>query len=135
MSTSLVHRIRDIAFYLGLGSLFTHEIDAVPNHEWRGMPLLGTLPDDTGMWVFIAAHVPLFAILIALVASRDERIRGLSRLVISAFLVVHGLMHALSAGDPSYEFSSPLSRLLIFGSSVLGALYLALSFKREASQS
>ncbi len=55
--------IREIAFYLGLGSLFTHELDAVPNHEWRGLPLLGTLPDETGMWVFIAAHVPLFAIL------------------------------------------------------------------------
>jgi hypothetical protein len=124
--------MRDAAFYLGLGALFTHELDAVPNHEWRGMPLLGTLPDDTGMLVFIAAHVPLFAILIALVASRDERIRGLSRLGISVFLVVHGLLHVLSAGEPTYEFSSPLSRLLIFGSAVLGALYLVLSLKREA---
>ena len=31
-----------MAFYLGLGSLFTHEIDAIPNHEWRGLPLLLT---------------------------------------------------------------------------------------------
>jgi hypothetical protein len=121
-----------MAFYVGLGSLFTHELDAVPNHEWRGMPLLATLPDDTGMWVFIAAHVPLFAILIALVASMDERVRGLSRIGISAFLVVHGLLHALSAGEPTYEFSSRLSRSLIFGGSVLGALYLVLSLKREA---
>ena len=122
--------IRDIAFYLGLGSLFTHEIDAVPNHEWRGMPLLGTLPDETGMLVFIAAHVPLFAVLIALVASKDERVRGLSRLVIAVFLVVHGFLHALSASQPNYEFSSVLSRLLIFGGAGFGALYLALSLKR-----
>lgn len=121
-------------FYLGVGSLFTHELDAVPNHEWRGLPLLGTLPDETGMLVFIAAHVPLFAILIALVASRDERVRALSRLGIAVFLVLHGLSHALSVGEPTYEFSSSLSSLLIFGGSGLGVVYLVLSAKRPFSR-
>jgi hypothetical protein len=124
--------LRDVVFYLGLGALFTHELDAVPNHEWRGLPLLGTLSDDTGMLVFIAAHVPLFAVMIGLVASRNERVRNLSRLVISAFLVLHASLHALSAGEPTYEFASRLSRALIFGGAALGALYLALSWKREA---
>ena len=96
-----MRRIRDLAFYLGLGALFTHEIDAIPNHEWRGMPLLGTLRDQTGMLVFIAAHVLFFAVLIALVASKDERSRRFSRLGISVFLVVHALLHALSAGEPT----------------------------------
>jgi len=126
-----VRKIRDVAFYLGLGALFTHEIDAIPNHEWRGMPLLGTLRDESGMLVFIAAHVLFFAVLIALVASKDERVRRLSRLGISAFIVVHALLHVLSAGAPTYEFSSRLSRLLIFGGAGLGGLYLALSLKRE----
>lgn len=125
--------IRDIAFYLGLGLLFTHELDAVPNHEWRGMPLLGALPDETGIWVFIAAHVPLFAVLIALVASRNERVRAASRLAIAAFLVLHGFLHALSASDPTYEFSSGLSRFLIFGGAACGALYLVLSIRRDAT--
>jgi phosphotransferase system glucose/maltose/N-acetylglucosamine-specific IIC component len=119
-----------MAFYIGLGLLLTHELDAVANHEWRGLPLLGTLPDEAGMSVFIAAHVPLFAILIALVASKDERTRALSRLGVGVFLVVHGLLHALSAGEPTYEFSSGLSRGLIFGGSTFGALYLLLSVKR-----
>lgn len=122
--------LRDAAFYLGLGTLFAHELDAVPNHEWRGLPLLGTLSDETAMLVFVAAHVPLFAILIALVASKDERIRAASRLAIGGFLVVHALLHVLSAGEPTYEFSSTLSRLLIFGGSGFGALYLVLSLKR-----
>jgi hypothetical protein len=129
---ALMRRIRDLAFYLGLGALFTHEIDAIPNHEWRGMPLLGTLPDESGMLVFIAGHVLFFAVLIALVASKDERIRRLSRLGISAFIVVHALLHVLSAGAPTYEFSSRLSRLLIFGGAGLGGLYLVLSLKRES---
>jgi hypothetical protein len=84
------------------------------------------------MMVFIAAHVPLFAVLVALVASTDGRIRELSRLGISTFLVVHGLLHALSVGEPTYEFSSLLSRLLIFGGALLGALYLVLSLKRPS---
>jgi hypothetical protein len=124
-----------MAFFLGLGLLFTHELDAVANHEWRTLPLLGTLPDDTGMRVFIAAHVPLFAILIALVGSRNGRIRALSRLAVGVFLVVHGSLHALSVGEPTYEFSSGLSRVLIFGGSVFGALYLALSVKRAGTGS
>jgi hypothetical protein len=112
-----------------MGSLFTHELDAVPNHEWRGLPLLQSLPDESGMAVFIAAHVPLFAVLIALVATSNARIRVLSRLGIAVFLVVHGLLHGLSVGQPTYEFSSRLSNLLIFGSSAFGALYLILGAK------
>ncbi len=118
--------MKDIAFYLGIAMLFTHELDAVPNHEWRGLALLRDLPDETGMAVFVAAHVPLFAVLIALVASTSRRVRTLSRLVISAFLVVHGLLHTLSRGEPTYEFTSTLSNLLIFGGSAFGALYLML---------
>ena len=122
---------RDIAFYLGMGSLFTHELDAIPNHEWRGMPLLQSLPDESAMVVFIAAHVPLFAVLIALVASSNARIRALSRLGIAVFLLVHGLLHILSMGQATYEFSSTLSNLLIFGGSSFGALYLALEAKAK----
>lgn len=122
--------VKEVAFYVCLAALFTHEIDAVPNHEWRGLPLLQTLPDATAMAVFIAAHVPLFAILIALVASSNPRTRRLSRLSIGLFVVVHGLLHALSMGRPAYEFSSTLSSLLIFGGSAFGALYLALEGRR-----
>lgn len=118
--------MKDVAFYLGLGSLFTHELDAVPNHEWRSLPLLHGLPDDTAMVVFVAAHVPLFAVLIALVASARPRTRTLSRLGIALFLVIHGVPHALSIGQPHYEFSSTLSNMLIFGGSAFGAVYLFL---------
>ena len=125
--------LKDSAFYLGMGSLFTHELDAVPNHEWRAMPLLQALPDEVGMVVFIAAHVPLFALLIALVASSNVRVRRSSRLVVGIFLLVHGLLHALSMGGAAYEFSSTLSSLLIFGGSAFGALYLVLEAKQKTA--
>ena len=55
----------------------------------------------------------------------------MARLGVSAFLVVHGLLHTLSMGEPTYEFSSTLSNLLIFGGSALGALYLMLEVKHR----
>ncbi len=125
--------MKDIAFYLGIASLFTHELDAVPNHEWRGVPLLQALPDETALVVFIAAHVPLFAVLIALVASSNPRTRRLSRLGVGVFLLVHGLLHALSMGQPTYEFSSTLSNLLIFGGAAFGGVYLVLEGKDRSA--
>jgi hypothetical protein len=126
--------MKELAFYLGLGALFTHELDAMPNHEWRGLPLVGALPDDVGMAVFVALHVPLFAGVIALVASRNARIRAVSRAGIAAFMVLHGVLHALSMGDPTYEFSSALSNALIFGTAVLGVTYLVLERRSLSSR-
>jgi hypothetical protein len=80
--------------------------------------------------VFIAGHLPLFAVLTALIASQNARTRAVSRLGLGAFLLVHGLLHALSAGRPAYEFSSGLSSLLIFGGAAFGALYLLLEARR-----
>ena len=120
--------MKNLIFYLGLATLFTHEIDAMPNQEWTVLPLVRTLPDDIGMVVFILAHIPLFALLIALVASTNRQTRKKSRLVISGFLVLHGGLHALFMHHPDYEFSSLLSNSLIFGAAVLGALYLGLEY-------
>jgi hypothetical protein len=118
--------MKNFFFFLGMGALFTHELDAMTNHEWRVLPFMGALPDDVGMSVFVIAHVPLFAVLIALVASANARTRTLSRLVISALLVVHGLLHAMFMDHAAYEFSSALSNALIFGAAGCGAAYLAL---------
>jgi hypothetical protein len=123
--------MKNILFYLALATLFTHELDAMPNHEWRGMPVLGSLPDDVAMTWFVLLHIPLFAGLIALVASGNARTRLLSRLVNGAFLIVHGVLHYLEMGDPTYEFSSVMSHALIFGGAVLGAAYLALEARER----
>ena len=125
--------MKNFAFFIGLGTLFTHELDAIPNHEWRVLPLLRLLPDDLGLVVFVIAHVPIFAVLVAMVASTNERTRNLSRLAISGFLVLHGVAHLLYMDHPDYEFSSVLSQSLIFGGAVFGTIYLVLEAwsKRE----
>ena len=129
--------MRKFIFYLGLSTLLTHELDAVANHEWRVLPLLRALPDDIGMLVFVVSHIPIFMGLIALVSSPHSKTRALTRLGVSTFLVVHGLLHFLFVGCPNYEFSSLLSESLIFGGAGFGAGYLALEgrdrYARERS--
>lgn len=120
--------MKDLAFYLGFGTLCTHELDSMLNHEWRVIPLLQALPDETGLMIFVTAHIPLFAVLVALVSSTNSRTRQLTRIGLGLFLVVHGLLHILFYGHPAYEFSSMLSHGLIFGGSILGIVYVCLEW-------
>ena len=117
--------IKDICFHGGLGVFFPHELDAVANHEWRVLPLTRALPDESGMMVFMAAHVPLFAVIVALVGSDNPKVRTVTKRVVSAFLILHGCLHAAFAHHPSYEFSALLSDCLIYGGMLLGAGFLA----------
>lgn len=118
--------IREFTFYTGLALLFTHELDAVANHEWRVLPMINRLPDDYGFSLFLFLHIPLFAILIALVASTNKKIRIRSRKGISVFLVLHGVLHALFMENLNYEFTSFPSNILIFGGALAGSIYLLL---------
>ncbi len=113
--------MKSACFYLGLALLFTHELDSMPNHEWRVLPVLRSLSDSAGETAFIIAHVPVFALTIAYVASLNLRTRRLARDVGSGFFIVHAILHALFSGHPDYEFSSLLSSTLIYGAAFCGA--------------
>ena len=120
--------MKEIIFYLGLGTLSTHELDAVKNHEWRVLPLTSWLPEELGYLFFLFFHIPLFAFLIAMVASRNDKVRIRTRTGISGFLVLHGLLHLLFQGDAKYEFTTLSSNLLIFAASLLGLIHLTLEY-------
>lgn len=117
---------RGVSFYLGLGLMFTHELDAMPNHEWRVLPLTAWLSDAAGQFAFLVAHVPIFALTVAFVASLDPAIRSISRLVLAVFLIVHAVLHQLFSGSADYKFDSTLSSVLIFGAGLCGAVYVFL---------
>ena len=121
--------MKNIVFYLGMGTLFTHELDAMPNHEWRVLPLTSWLSNEVGMMVFVIIHIPLFAILISLVSSTNDKVRTRSRLSIGIFLIIHSVLHALFMNHIDYEFSSALSNVLIFGGALLGLVYLFLEYR------
>ena len=115
--------MKERLFYLGIGLFFTHELDAMTNHEWRVLPLTSWLGDDMGRLVFVAAHVPLFAIL-ALMASLNSVVRNRTRVWLSAFLVLHSMLHAGFMLHDKYELDSLLSNILIYGAASCGLLYL-----------
>jgi hypothetical protein len=123
--------MKNLVFYLGMGTLFTHELDAMPNHEWRALRFSKLLPDEYGMIIFLFIHIPLFATLIALVASTNDKIRIRSRLFISIFFVLHGVLHALFIGNAGYEFASIFSNIIIFGGAILGIIYLLLNYTEK----
>lgn len=117
---------RSALFYIGLGMMFTHELDAVRNAEWRVLPLTSWLNEELGYEVFLWAHVPLFAVVVALLASVQTSLRRATMKVVALFLIIHAGLHLAFSGHRHYEFASVSSNLLIYGGALLGALYLAL---------
>lgn len=117
-------KIKNIAFNLGLGTLFTHELDAMQNHEWLVLPLTSWLSEEYGMMVFLVFHIPFFAVLIALVSIKNDKIRIPGKLAVSLFLIVHSVLHVAFMSHAEYEFSTVLSNVLIFGGAFFGIVYL-----------
>lgn len=126
--------MKSTSFYLGLALLFTHEMDSMPNHEWRVLPLLRSLSESAGETVFIVVHIPIFALTIAYVASLDARTRKLAREIACGFFVAHAVLHALFSGHPAYEFSSLLSPILIYGAAACGVVYFSSSVFRVGEE-
>ena len=117
--------MKGVLFYLGLALLFTHELDAMPNHEWRVLPLLRSLTDSLGETVFIVGHIPIFAVVIACIASLNLRTRAMARDIASGFLIIHAFLHFVFRGHAAYQFDSLLSNGLIYGAGFCGILYFA----------
>ena len=116
--------MKKIILYLGVGALFTHELDAMTNHEWRVLPLTSFLGEELGRDVFVLLHIPLFALLIGLLSSANQSRRRATRLALAAFLAVHALLHWFFSEHPSYEFSSALSNTLILLAGACGISFL-----------
>jgi hypothetical protein len=119
--------MKKVFLYLGVALLFTHELDAMTHREWLVLPFTSWLTDETGQLVFVLAHIPLFALVLALLASQNLHIRRRSEIGLCLFMLAHALLHAVFMGHEHYAFESLLSNLLIFGGGICGLGYLLLS--------
>jgi hypothetical protein len=127
------HLVQQISFHCGLGTLFTHELDAMQEQEWRLLFLLRTLDDSAAAMLFLALHPPIFAC-ITYFAFQSNAARQLSwRRGLSIFFVVHALLHWRLMGDPLAPFDSALSLTLIHSCALFGALYLLLDWQQTTS--
>jgi hypothetical protein len=120
-------------FPLMLAALFTHELDAIKQSEWRLLYVLRNLPDEQARWWFVAIHVPLFWVLMGLSHHANAKVQHYSRIGIASFCVVHAALHIRLRDDPLSTCTSPLSWSLILGAAVLGLLELIVNGRRHAS--
>ena len=110
-----------------LALLFTHELDAMTQSEWRLLYVLRGFSDEQGRWWFVAIHVPLFWALVALTHHANDHVQRASRIGLAAFCIIHAMLHWRLASDPLSTFSSPLSWSLILGAAATGGAYLGMS--------
>ena len=111
----------EVLYYLMVGFFFTHELDAVKRREWRILPGLRLLPDRIAEQAFIWLHVPIFALLLV---GGDGEDANTVRVTLSAFAIVHVVLHWLFRDHPANEFNNFSSWSLILGTGALGAAYL-----------
>ena len=115
-------------YYLGLAALFTHELDAVLNMEWRLLFHLRTLPDPAAGTLFIALHLPLFFAFFYFGHHNNQKIRDIFRLIVAVFLVVHSALHFRLAGHELYQFSGFASNAYIYGAALCGLAFMIVSW-------
>lgn len=117
----------DLLFYLAFAGLLSHELDAVHRREWRLLFVLRNMPDERARDTFILVHVPALLLLLWLLNHPDSAIRTSTMLALDGFIVIHAGLHWRLSSHSKYEFNSPISRLLIFGTAAVALIHLPLS--------
>jgi hypothetical protein len=115
-------------FFLGFALLLVHEMDAVSLGEWRIFPLLRSLQNEAGHEAFAALHVPIYALLLALLFGDG----GASSAVIvgmDAFFILHVALHVVFRNHPENRFGYAFSWSLIAGAGACGSVDLVLLVK------
>ena len=116
-----------VFFFIGLGFLLTHEMDAVKQKEWVIFPLTTALDDKLGYYVFTGIHVPLYVLLFYGLLGNDLQpvdpavIKGLD-----VFFIIHVLLHILYLKHRKNLFTSLFSWSLIGGAGICGLIDLVL---------
>lgn len=118
-------------YYLCLAALFTHEMDAVMQAEWRLLYVLSDLSDAVAYPLFIGLHFPLYVLCFWLGNSQNDRVRNGFQLIISLFSILHAGLHFRLSDRPNYEFHSLLSNFAIYSAAIFGFLYVLLWFYRR----
>jgi hypothetical protein len=110
----------DMLFLVAMAFLFVHELDAIQQHEWRFFFALLPVSDTTAYRIFIAAHVPLFVLIIWNMPSSSFQT------AFDLFLIFHAVLHWALRNHPKIKFNDRFSQFWIFGGALLGAIHLVM---------
>ncbi len=119
-------RAANLVFYVGMSLLVAHELDAVLQHEWRLLPVLSGLDEQTAASTFILIHIPALTILYWSAAHDRKQIREPVRLGVDGFLIAHALIHLAVQNHEAYTFHPPIETITVFGGGVAGLLHAAM---------
>lgn len=111
-------------FYIGLSFMLLHEMDAIRCREWRIFPGLSLLNDSWGLKVFMAAHLPLFFLL--LWSLSDASLINQSIYGLNIFFIVHFVLHLLFLFHKKNEFKDWISWTIISSTTICGIIDLIL---------
>jgi len=98
-------------------------MDAIRRREWLMFAGLKSMADEVAYRVFMLAHIPLYAVVVALLLS--SHVRTLSY-VIDVFLVAHLVVHLGFRRHPANAFNNAVSFGLILAGGLAGAVHLTL---------
>lgn len=121
--------MKTVLYYLAISALFTHELDAVINREWRLLFHIFEMSEIVSSTLFIFLHFPLFYLFFHFGHHSSIVIRNYFRKLVCYLLVIHGFVHFLLSGHEHYYFEGVLSNFYIFGSALFAVAYLAIKQK------
>jgi len=107
--------------------ILVHEMDAVRQQEWAIFPLLSRLNENTGYYVFVVLHFPLYWALFANLHHGNGLNLGLVK-GLDIFFGVHVLLHVLFLRHPKNKFTGLFSWVIILGGGLAGVLDLVLRY-------
>jgi hypothetical protein len=114
-----------IFFWTGFALMLVHEMDAVRCKEWEIFPLLSSLTDKVGYYVFTAVHIPLYLLAFWALTRRGEM--NVSLIIgLDIFFIVHIFLHLMALKHPRNQFTDFFSWLVIIGSGMAGLIDLIL---------
>lgn len=118
--------MENMFFYLGLATLFVHEMDAVKRKEWRMFPGLSKLKDEKAYYIFTGLHLPLYFLVFWMLQKPESS--TLLILLLDVFFVVHLLLHVFLRNQSENSFSGKFSIALIWVAGIAGLLDLFFFF-------
>lgn len=116
----------NLSLVITLALFAVHEMDAMTHAEWRLLPVLSDLPDETARNWFVLLHIPLFAGVFWAVFLASWR--RLAAQIVSGLIIVHAIVHFLLSGHQLYTFIAPIETVTVYGAALSSAIYIAISF-------